>query len=93
MLQPKLAAAPAGSGREAPGSAGPNRISGNHLLLLVSGLGLLACDDPLLRAAGDLDLAGLHLFRDLTGKFDREQAITELRALHLDLIAKREAAL
>ena len=65
-------------------------------LLTVKALGLLGLQRLLrsrLLAAADVDLPRLHRLGDLADQLDREQAVLQVRAAHLDMVGKREAPL
>src|SRR5579872_3285965 len=70
---------------------GVDRLLGRGLLLLAAANRRALA--ALLSPAADIDLLWLHRFGDLAHKVDRQQSILQIRALHLDMVGKREAAL
>lgn len=60
---------------------------------MLSLLGLQRLLRRRLLASADVDLPRLHRLGDLAHQLDREQAVLQVRAAHLDMVGKRETPL
>src|SRR6185503_6690083 len=68
---------------------GVDRLLGSRLLFAADG----GAFPPRFRAGADIDLPRLHRLGDLADQFDRQQAVLQVGAAHLDVVGQRETAL